>query len=293
MNSTSVDAWRQMSALLEERGFQPYPIGDNLAPNDEVLDADAVAESGLPLTMIQLVRLTMGLPMAMVDFPTFAFWNSDELQKKLDKIWSGLDSAVTDLHPGNYSIVAWCFRVPSPSVSEILRVIEVAKSKSGEVHIVDPTPRPMSSGLVQPKSLQTTVFNMIGVVRTTCDLGYGDLLTQLANRDQNDVELLQFLDSRIADRERKMAQADRDTPIPALITRAFFIGNDPTRTGTKLDTITQFLRRLDESNNLAGLSDQALTRRLVPAASDVASGANGRFPAQLKKLIENHLSTSD
>jgi len=134
---------------------------------------------------------------------------------------------------------------------------------------------------------------MIGVVRTTCDLGYGDLLTQLANRDENDDELLQFLDSRIGDGDHRMAQADRDTPIPALLARAFFVGNDPTHTGTGQDTIAQFLRRLDESNNLAGLSDQALTRRLVPAASDAASGANVRFPVQLKKLIEHHLSTSD
>jgi len=282
-----------MSALLQERGFQPYPIGDNLVADDDVPDADAVAESGLPLTIIQLVRLTMGLPMAMVDFPTFAFWNSYKLQEKLDKIWSALDSAVADLHPGNYSIVAWCFRVPSPTVSEILQIIEFAESKSGAVRIADPTPRPMSSGLVQPKSLQTTVINMIGVVRTTCDLGYGDLLTQLASRDENDDELLQFLDTRIADGDHRMAQADRNTPIPALLTRAYFAGNDPTRTGTGTGTIAQFLHRLDESNNLAGLSDQALTRRLVPAASDSASGANGRFPVQLRKLIEHHLSMSD
>lgn len=282
-----------MSALLRERGFQPYPIVDNLAASDEVPDADALTESGTPLTMIQLVRLTMGVPMAMVDFPTFAFWNSDILQKQLDKMWSALDSAVADLHPGNYSIVAWCFRVPSPTVSEILHVIEVAGSNSANVRIVDPTPRPMSSGLVQPKSLQTTIINMIGVVRTTCDLGYGDLLTQLASRNENDEELLQFLDTRIANGDHRMAQADRTTPIPALLTRAFFVGNDPARTGTGPDTIAQFLRRLDESNNLAGLSDLALTRRLVPAASDSASGANGRFPVQLKKLIEHHLSTSD
>jgi len=293
VNTTSVDAWRQMSALLRERGFQPYPIGDNLAADDDVLDADAVAESGLPLTIIQLVRLTMGLPMAMVDFPTFAFWNSYKLQEKFDKMWSALDSAVADLHPGNYSIVAWCFRVPSPTVSEILQIIEFAKSKSGEVRVVDPIPRPMSSGLVQPKSLQTTLINMIGVSRTTCDLGYGDLLTQLASRDENDDELLQFLDTRIADGDHRNAQADRETPIPALLTRAFFVGNDPARTGTGPDTIAQFLRRLDESNNLAGLSDQALTRRLVPEASDSASGANGRFPVQLWKLIEHHLSMSD
>lgn len=293
MNTTSADAWRQMSALLQERGFRPYPIGDNLAPIDEVLDADAVAESKLPLTMIQLVRLTIGVPMAMVDFPTFAFWDSDKLQKKLDKIWSSLDSAVADLHPGNYSVVAWCFRVPSPTVPEVLKVIEVAKAKSGEVRIVDPTPRPMSSGLLQPRSLETTVINMIGVVRTTCDLGYGDLLTQLANGEHNDLQLLDFLDSRIADGDHKMAQADRDTPIPALLTRVLFSGNDPTRTGTGLDTVAQLLRRLDESNNLAGLSDQALTRRLVPATSDKTSGANGRFPVQLKKLIEHHLAASD
>lgn len=44
---------------------------------------------------------------------------------------------------------------------------------------------------------------------------------------------------------------------------------------------------------LAGLSDQALTRRLVPAASNTTSGANGRFPIKLQKLIDNHLATSE
>lgn len=293
MSRTPLNAWSQMIEHLEQRGFQPYPINENQISTGSTDSIHKNAALSTPLTIIQLVRSSMGVPMHMADYPTFAFWEGVRLQKSLDAIWSALDTAVREMHPGTHSIVAWCFRLPPPSGPEVIEIVNLAKAKAPEIFVANITPRPLSLGLVQPKSLQTVAINMIGVIRTTLQLGYGELLTQIAGGNEEDAQLLIYLDSFIPTANRRTAQADRSTPIPALLARAFFIGADQARIGFKTESICQFLLQLNETNTLASLTDQGLTRSLITTDSKSVNGTNGHFPVQLNKLISQQLATTD
>jgi hypothetical protein len=292
MTTNSPNVWNQMSLLLKQRGFRPYPVGDTPSSAEDDYESGVDLDSTSPLTILQLVRSTMGIPMSLIDFPSFAFWDASKLQTCLENVWSALDAATSELHPETRSIVAWCYRIPPPTADEVYAIMRLAESKSPDIRAVPTSARPMSIGLIQPKSLQSAVINMIGIIRTTLDVAYGDLLAQIAGRKEGDSQTLSYLDSLLNPAQQKHALADRTSPIPALLTRAFHLATDRADPSNRIKTVAQYLSQLEEHNNLAGLSDQALTRRLIRAASDTGDSMAGRLPAQLERLVTKHLSAT-
>jgi len=288
-SETSV--WAFMRSTLEDRGFEQYQkssVGDE---EDETQESKSDVIAG-PLTVIQLVRSMAGIPMSMIDYPTFAFWNSNDLATYLDRIWRPLEAALKSVDPNSYSIVSWGSYPPARDVLELLEIVKRASQIEPDLPVQQFTARPRSSFLVKPKSVESVIFNMIGVVKTHKDLSYGDLLSSLLTPRCANEELLRRLDRQIPEHLRLLVQADRETPIPALLSRSYVqIADDQLRDSRSL-SVQDFLRDLEAQNNLSGLSDKALSARLLSMLKPSGKDKKPQLPSGLQMLVDSQISTA-
>lgn len=278
--------WERMRYLIDRYGFKPYPI----LSDDESEDADSIEESQTknvgPLTAIQLVRHAVGLPLAMSDFPAYAFWKTHELRLVLDEAWSAIEAALTEYQPGSLSFVAWCDSSTGVNEDQLRQVLEIAAVLKPNLLAGEFEPRPTSPFVIKPKSVEAAIFNMLGAVRTTEGLPYGDLLGTLVSRRISNVELFDKIDMRLTALSASQIRPDRDTPIPALLCRNFFETSDGGLRELGGLTVVGYLQHLESQNNLSGLSDQALTLRLCGSLKRVGNETKPRLPVALQKLVD-------
>jgi hypothetical protein len=133
---------------------------------------------------------------------------------------------------------------------------------------------------------------MIGVVKTHKDLSYGDLLSSLLNPRCANEELLRRLDNQIPRHLRLLVQADRETPIPALLSRVYAQMNDDQLRDSRGLSVQDFLRVFEMQNNLAGLSDQALSARLLSPLKASGKNKKPQLPSGLQKLVDSQIFTA-
>lgn len=289
--SSDTSVWTSMRSALEDRGFEQYQrssVGDE---DDETPESKSEVVIG-PLTIIQLVRSMAGIPMSMIDYPTFAFWNSADLATYLNSIWSPLEAALKSVDPNSHSIVSWGSYPPARDVLELLEIVKRASQIEPDLPVQHFTARPRSSFLVKPKSVESVIFNMIGVVRTHKDLSYGDLLSSLLTPRCANEEFLRRLDRQIPEHLRLLVQADRETPIPALLSRIYVQMDDDQVRDSRSLSVQDFFRVLEAQNNLSGLSDQALSARLLTMLKPSGKDKKSQLPSGLQKLVDIQIATA-
>jgi len=289
--SSDTSVWTSMRSALEDRGFEQYQkssVGDE---DDETPESKWEVVTG-PLTIIRLVRLMAGIPMSMIDYPTFAFWNSADLKTYLDRIWSPLEAALKSVDPNSHSIVSWGAYPPARDVLQLLEIIERASQIEPDLPVQQFMARPRSLFLIKPKSIESAIFNMIGVVRTLKDLSYGDLLSSLLTPRCANEELLRQLDKQIPEHLRLSVQADRETPIPALLSRIYVQMDDDQVRDSRSLSVQDFFRALETQNNLSGLSDQALSARLLTMLKPSGKDKKSQLPSGLQKLVDIQIATA-
>ncbi len=289
--SSDTKVWAFMRSALEDRGFEQYRNSTVSHEDDETQESESEVIAG-PLTIIQLVRSMAGIPMSMIDYPTFAFWNSNDLATYLDRIWSPLEAALRSVDPNSHSIVSWSSYPPARDVPELLELVKRASQITPDLPVQQFTARPRSPFLVKPKSIESVIFNMIGVVKTHKDLSYGDLLSSLLNPRCANEELLRRLDNQIPRHLRLLVQADRETPIPALLSRVYAQMNDDQLRDSRGLSVQDFLRVFEMQNNLAGLSDQALSARLLSPLKASGKNKKPQLPSGLQKLVDSQIFTA-
>lgn len=293
MDTTSdTNVWSAMRSILQSRDFEQYRKSTVISSDDEEAQDIETERANGSVTIIQLVRSMAGIPSSMIDYPTLAFWNSSDLTAYLDEIWSPLDAALRSIDPGAHSIVSWSFYPPAREQRDLLKIIDVASRIAPNLPLRQFVARPRSLFLLEPKSIASVTFNMIGVVRTHTDLSYGDFLSSLIRPRCTNEELLRRLDNQIPEQLRPAANADRETPIPALLTRLYIQLTDNQATDSRSLSVQDFLKLLDSQNNLAGLSDQALSLRLYSALKPAEKDKKPRLPAGLQKLMDSQMSTA-
>ena len=289
--SSETKVWAFMRSALEDRGFEQYRKSTVGQEDDETQESESEVIAG-PLTIIQLVRSMAGIPMSMIDYPTFAFWNSNDLATYLDGIWSPLEAALRSVDPNSHSIVSWSSYPPARDVPELLELVKRASQITPDLPVQQFTARPRSPFLVKPKSIESVIFNMIGVVKTHKDLSYGDLLSSLLKPRCANEELLRRLDNQIPEDLRLLVQADRETPIPALLSRVYAQMNDDQLRDSRGLSVQDFLRVFETQNNLAGLSDQALSARLLSPLKPSVKNKKPQLPSGLQKLVDSQTFTA-
>jgi len=269
--------WGEMIALLDSRGFQSYPIADS-----DDSDAEAFSEVSKPLTIIQLVRGSVGVAPGHAGRSTDCFWGSREMAETLRGIWAVLEDALRKIDSGQQSIVAWCFSPPERGPTEIRKVIQVASELAPNFGVIRFPIRPMSPHLTGVRTPETALINLIGIVKVFEDVAYGDLLSEIQRRPLSNSDLLAELEKRVPRASWLGAECDRESPIPQLLTRSYSAYLERQSGADKNLTLISFLHHLEDRNNLAGISDRALASRL---AADPALGA---LPTQVRKLVDRH-----
>jgi len=234
------------------------------------------------LTIVQLVRGSIGVLPGHAGRSTSCFWDSTEMGRLLNQIWEVLEAALKILNPGQQSLVAWCFGPPERDTPEIRMLIDEAKKQSPELYTQRFVARPLSPGLTGIRTTETALINLIGIVKVFEDVTYGDLLSGILHGARSNSVLLNDLEQQIPRNQRANADCDRLSPIPQLLVRCYsrFKENESGR--NKDLSFVAFLEELETQNNLAGVSDRALAARLA------ADPAIGTLPSQIKKLPERH-----
>jgi hypothetical protein len=279
-----------MRSALQNRGFEQYRKSTTASEeNDDTLEGETDSANG-SLTIIQLVRSMAGIPSSAIDFPTLAFWDSIDLATYLHRIWSSLDAALKTIDSGAHSIVSWSFYPPAREQRDLLKVIDLASQIAPDLPLRYFTVRPRSPFLLKPKSIESVTFNMIGIVRTHKDLSYGDFLSSLLTPRCSNEQLLGRLDQQIPEQHRLLVQADKETPIPALLTRVYAQMSDDQSTDSRSLSVRDFLKLLESQNNLSGLSDQSLSIRLYSALKPLGKDSKTTLPAGLQKLLDSQMS---
>lgn len=269
--------WDEMNALLDRHGFQSYPIDDS-----DDSDSEVSVEGLTPLTIIQLVRGSVGIAPSHAGRSTACFWGSLEMAETLQKIWAVLEDALRKIDAGRLSIVAWCFGPPERGLAEIREVIQVASQLAPNLRAVRFPVRPLSPQLTGVRTPETALINLIGIVRIFEDIAYGDLLSEIQKRPLSNSDLITKLEKRVPKSSWLSADCDRESPIPQLLTRSYSAYVERQSGTDKKLTVVAFLDHLESQNNLAGISDRALAARLA-ADPDI-----GVLPSQIRKLIDRH-----
>jgi len=269
--------WDAMISLLDSCGFQSYPIVDS-----DDSDAEVSAEVSEPLTVIQLVRGSVGVAPSHAGRSTDCFWGSHEMAETLQNIWAFLEIALRKIDSGQLSIVAWCFSPPERDLSEIRRVIQVASELAPNIAFIRFPVRPLSPYLTGVRTPETALINLIGIVKVFEDVAYGDLLSDIQKRPLSNSDLLAEVEKRVPRASWLSAECDRESPIPQLLTRSYSAYLERQSGADKNLTLVSFLHHLEDRNNLVGISDRALASRLA------ADPALGPLPTQVRKLVDRH-----
>lgn len=279
--------WDRMEELLDRFGFRQYRVDDDRAM---VLTSDTVDESGAGgMSILELVRGALGVPREAASFPPYMFWDGLEMVPILDQIWSRLNAALRAEEPSAYEIVAWCYLPSERSVSDLRKVIKRAEQICTGISNRQFTPRPISSNLVGAESVAGAAINLFGIVHTMHQVSYGDLLSSVQDKKRTEIELIGLLESRLSASERLEARCDNLSPIPQLLSRSYF-------SAAKLATgqsgrlgLYDYIASLEEVNNLAGLSDTALCKRLLQTLPTNPGLDDANIPQPLQKKISKYL----
>jgi hypothetical protein len=153
--------------------------------------------------------------------------------------------------------------------------------------------RPDFAMIVDRGSLRAAIANTLGVVVGVTRSTWGDQLQSLTDLNLSDHALLDHLDAQLGTSTRDISDLDLTSLVPRLLLRAwsyFSVHNrnlkasqDSSETSTS--SFIAMLKAINQANNLAGNSDQALAARLLKIAPENANSAVAKRLEQLGLLI--------
>lgn len=284
---TELTVWDRMEELLDRFGFHQYQVDDDRAV---VLTPDTVDESGAGgMSILELVRGALGVPREAASFPPYMFWDGIEMGPVLNQIWSRLNAALNAEVPSSHEIVAWCYLPSERSVSDLRKVIKRAGQMCTGISNRKFTPRPIGSNLVGAESAAGAAINLFGIVHTMRQVSYGDLLSSVQDKKRTEIELIGLLESRLSANERLEARCDTVSPIPQLLSRSYFSAAKLAASQSSRLGLYDYIASLEEVNNLAGLSDTALCKRLLQTLPTNPGLDDANIPQPLQKKISKYL----
>jgi len=271
----NASTWQTITDLVNESGF---------LPGEMAADRESQSLPGRgplpPLTLFEAVRIGLGVPSDCVDYADVSFWNWKELRSAWTEVWAVLDELASSTSGSPIKAVAWAYPRARAS-SEVVELLHIAESSAPHLRAPLPAPRPHGSNMVNKGQISAAIANTLGVIRVAVGDPYCDFLPSLISEDATDEEFLQRLDEFVSRESLDQTKGDRSTFIPRALVRARFSVGDEEGNSTR--SFVGFLRQLDESNNLAGNSDQAFLHRLTTIAPEKSK--------EIKAKIEELLSS--
>lgn len=285
--------WEQMESLLDEHGFRQYRVDDlSLTDSDpERDDKESAVESGQhgPMTILELVRGSLGVRRHAADFPVYMFWRGNAMRELLDHVWGALNEALRQEYPNAREIISWCYLPIQREVDDLRKIVRQAARNTPDLPSKQFVLRPRSSQMVGAESSASAAINLMGIVCTMQDLSYGDVVSSVIGESVDDLALIVALESRLSEDQRRDARCDTATPIPQLMSRLYFYAAKLAASQSERLSLSKYLLALEENNNLAGMSDAALCKRLVQSMPTEPGVSVARMPQNLQRKLEKYL----
>ena len=221
------------------------------------------------LTIHDAIRLVLVGELDRSNPGDVAYWEWREIRPFLKEVWRSLNTAVGKLDPGEMSAVSWCAR-SSCTESDAVRLLDVAM----EMMRLSPpsaTRRPTPKGLLQSGKVVGSIAESLAVLHEARQVPYGDLIDVFLEAlpdDSTDLSLLAAVDDAVELANADRTRTDNGTLVPREVVRAYQVQSRLSEEEDRGLSLIGFLRAEHELNNLAGLSDTALLKRLLAIAPE-------------------------
>ena len=264
------DFWGRLSSLISERGFVPTELLVD-SPTSRVNKRQPTKD---PITLFEAVRLAYGFEWKDIEASDVTYWNWRQIRAEMKEIWAALDQASSDFAGRPTKAIPWSYKATCTK-DDAIKLVTSAAHISPLSTTSTPLRRPESRLMVNPGKMDAAIVNTCAVVRRNSNLEYSDILCVNLNQDLTDEEFLGLLDERVSVHSYDRQLEDNRDLIPRQLVRAKMAVQ---ASSEEVRTFLDFLRALELSNNISGLSDQALLGRLLrisPESSKQALGALG------------------
>jgi hypothetical protein len=196
------------------------------------------------------------------DIADVAFWDYKALRSFLIIVHNILNDQVSEIVGRPTNAVAWAHD-PSRSQDDVIDLLKSVRLKHPDLLVPGLAQKRISAKLmVQNRRCEAAIANTLAVLVANGS-SYGDLLEQCSQLDLSDESLLDFLDIQVNMTGANRNLIDRESLIP----REMVVGyvrkrseNSKTEQGPL--TVCQFLKSINDANNLAGNSDDTILYRL-------------------------------
>lgn len=259
------DFWQQLIETVQKAGF---------VPTESLVDASSAIVNKRqpakdPITLFEAVRLTYGFDWKEIEYADVSFWNWRQIRNELQQIWAALDHAASRISGSPAKAVAWSYPT-TRTLEQIVELVQTAASSTPSPRTTTPVRRPEPRLMVNPGKMDAAIVSTYAVLQKNGDYVYSDICSWHLEDMLSDEEYLDALDQRVLAAFADHRHDDTRDLIPRQLVRAkMALHNSSDQSRTFLD----FLRTLDQTNNLSGLSNQALLHRLLQIAPESSKQA--------------------
>jgi hypothetical protein len=201
------------------------------------------------------------------DMADVAFWNYKELRVFLCKVHEILNQEASTIVGKTTNAVAWSHD-PKRTQSEIIDLLSKARSNHPQLNAPEPAvKRSMAKSMIQKRRIEAALANTFAVLAGNGS-SYGDLFEECSELDLSNEGLLDHLDNQFKKSNLDIQKIDDDSLIPRQLVIAYtHYKSNASKEDINSPTVTQYLRFIRSSNNLAGNSEATLLARLAEGAA--------------------------
>ena len=200
------------------------------------------------------------------DMADVAFWNYKELRVFLSNVHEILNQEASAIVGRTTNAIAWSHD-SKRTHEEIIDLLSKARSK----HLQIDTPKPaikrtMAKSMVQKRRVEAAIANTFAVLAGNGS-SYGDLFEECSDLELSNEGLLDYLDNQIRKSNMDTQKIDDESLIPRqLVVSYTHYKLNTSKEDINSPTLTQYLRFIKSSNNLAGNSEATLLSRMAEGA---------------------------
>lgn len=239
-----------VATRLAEAGFRPF-------------SAESVGEDST-LTLHDAIRSVLVGGSTSSQLPDVAFWEWREIRPFLRNVWTNLNLSVAQIDSRERSAIAWC-NEPTRSFDDVRELLH--RSSALPLRTTPTaTRRPSPRGLVQSAKVAGAIVESLAVLHEISASSYGDLIEGALGdfaEPATDLALLTKIDDQCLLSDSGRDLTDNSTLVPRQLLRAYLKQERQADQRGEFLTFVNFLHSGIVLNNLAGLSDRALLKRLV------------------------------
>ena len=267
---TNMDFFGALIAKIEAVGFKPLAPVEKSKPTytlhtvvrDQLGMAERreVSQTSVNSDGRQVKQTELHITSDMADV---AFWNYKELRSFLKSIHGLMDVEATSTVGKPTMAIAWA-NEQSRTQDDIINFFKSLQLKHPHLEVPKQAQKRLSAKLmVQNGRVAASIANTLAVLAADGS-NYGDLLEQCSRMELGNEPLLDHLDLLVETVEADRAKNDKNSLIPRELVVAYMKKKaDSMKSDMRTPTICQFLNSMNESNNLAGNSDETILARFL------------------------------